>query len=100
MNEKINELFQDKAFVEKLLSLENDTDVQALMKENGVELSLQEINSIKKAVESRIGNDEELSEDDLENVAGGVDIGNIITGVVDGLVSLGNAVHKWTRRRW
>lgn len=100
MTEKINELFQDETFVENLLSKETDIEVKALLAENGVEISLEEISAIKKTVEARLENDSELSEDDLENVAGGSDVSDIITGVVDGLVKLGDAIHNWSRRRW
>lgn len=101
MNEKMNELLQDEAFLEKLLNLESDTEVQALLAENGVELTLAEITSVKTAIESRLaGDNAELSEDELESVAGGVDVDKIITAVFDGLGSLGDKVHSWTRRRW
>lgn len=101
MNEKWNELLQDEAFLEKLLNLESDTEVQAFLAENGVELSLTEIASIKAGIESRLAADDaELSEDDLENVAGGADVADIITAVFDGIGKLGDYVHKWTRRRW
>lgn len=100
MTEKMNELFQDETFVEKLLNKETDVEVKELLAENGVEISLEEISAIKKTVEARLENDSELSEDDLENVAGGSDVSDLITGVVDGLVKLGDAIHNWTRRRW
>ena len=100
MNEKLDELLKDEAFIEKLLNQENDTDVQALLAENGIELTLSDISAIKSGIEARLSGNEELSEDDLENVAGGVDVDKIITGVVDGICKLGDAVHKWTRRRW
>ena len=93
MNEKLDELLKDEAFIEKLLNQENDTDVQALLAET-------DISAIKSGIEARLSDNEELSEDDLENVAGGVDVDKIITGVVDGICKLGDAVHKWTRRRW
>lgn len=101
MNEKMSALLQDEAFLEKLLDLENDTDVQALLAENGVELTLAEISAVKTGIENRLaGENEELSEDDLENVAGGVDIGGLISGICEGIGKLGDCVHKWTRRRW
>ena len=101
MIEKWNELLQDEAFLEKLLNLESDTEVQTLLAENGLELTLAEIASIKTGIESRLSSDsEDLSEDDLENVAGGADVAKIITAVCDGIGILGDYVHKWTRSRW
>ena len=101
MNEKLTTLLQDEAFVEKLIAQENDTDVQALLKENNIELSLEEIALIKKKVDARLSSgSDELSDDDLENVAGGADVGSIISGVADALCKIGDSVHKWTRSRW
>ena len=99
MNEKLNSLLQDKAFLEKLLALETETDVQALLAENGVELTIAEIAAIKSGIEAKLGENEELSEDDLENVSGG-SVAAIITAVATGLVALGTAVDQWTNRRW
>lgn len=100
MKEKLNTLLQDEAFLEKLVALETDTEVQSLLAENGVELSIAEITAIKAGVAAQLGENEELSEDDLENVAGGADVADIISGIAEGLSKLGDAVHKWTRGRW
>lgn len=100
MNEKMKELLADKAFVEKLMSLETETEVQSLLSENGVELTVEQISMIKKGVMSQLSNSDELSEDDLETVAGGVDIGGIIQGITDAICSLGDAINRWTRSRW
>ncbi len=100
MNEKLNALLKDQDFIEKLTNSETDTDVQALLTENGVELTLEEINAIKKGVDAHISGDGELSEDELENVAGGIDIGGIISGIVDNFIKIGDKIDTWTRRRW
>ncbi len=100
MNEKLTELLKDQAFVEKLIAQETDTDVKALLAENGVDLSLQEIAKIKQGIESQIEGNAELSDDDLENVAGGSDISDIIEAAFNGIGALGDKVHTWTRRRW
>ena len=104
MQEKFEKLMQDEAFAEKLLSLDEDTEIQALLSENGVEFTLEQIAAIKKGVIAQLnGEDAELSEDDLEDVAGGIAVGTAITvavGVAKGLFALGKGVHKWTRGRW
>lgn len=103
MNEKINELLKDASFLENLLTLETEAEAQAFLAENGIELSTIEIVTIKNAIASKLGENEELSEDDLECVAGGADndfVSSIIEGVGDLVVKLGDAVDKWTRRRW
>ena len=72
MMEKLETLLQDEEFAKKLFSLESDTEVQSFLAENGVEFTLKEIAAMKAAVKARLENgDEELSEDMLENVAGG-----------------------------
>lgn len=100
MNEKFNKLMEDEAFVDKLLAMETDKDIQAFLAENDVELSLEEIAAIKKGVEVRLSESEELSDDMLENVAGGSDVSDLITAVVDAVCSFGDSIHKWTRGRW
>lgn len=63
----------DSALAEKLFSLENPTDVQSLLKEQGLEFSLEEISTIKDAVVKAVSKSTsgELSDEDLEDVAGG-----------------------------
>lgn len=100
MNEKINELLSNKEFVEKLMSLETETEVQNLLSENGVDLTVEQIAMIKKGVASQLTESDELSDDALETVAGGADIGGIIESVANAIGTLGDYVHKWTRSRW
>ena len=101
MDEKLlKELFSDEAFVASILELETAEDVQAALKKKGVELSLDEITAIQKAlVNSSEEASAELSDDDLENVSGG-SVTAIIGAAVAGVIALGSAVHEWTNRRW
>ena len=94
MQERLNELVQNEVFMKRLLALDTDVEVQALLAENDVELSLDEIKFIKKQVEARLNGQEEL------DVVGGSATAAIITAVVAGIVKLGNAVHKWTNGTW
>ncbi len=98
MNEKFNELMKDEAFVEKLFALENDTEVRDLLAANGVDLTLAEIAAIKTGLDSNLSENGELSEDDLGNVAGGY--ADAIRAAADFIVTLGDGVHNWTKRRW
>ena len=67
-NEQLKELFSDEAFVTSILELETVEEVQKALADKGLELSIDEIITIKNT----LANEEtELSEDDLENVAGG-----------------------------
>lgn len=90
MNERIEiflkKLVDDKEFGEKIFKEENKAeDVQNIAKEAGIELTLEEVNEVKeliiKAYDSQ--NEGELSEEDLENVAG---------GLVDEILSLADTV--------
>lgn len=72
MEEKLKTLLQDEELARKLFSLESDTEVQSFLAENGVEFSLEKIAAMKTAIKARLENeDDELSEDMLEDVAGG-----------------------------
>ena len=46
MQERLNELVQNEVFMKRLLALDTDVEVQALLAENDVELSLDEIKFI------------------------------------------------------
>ena len=100
MNDKLNILLQDKSFLEKLVSLETDAEVQAFLAENGIELSITQIITIKNGIAAKLGENEELSEDELKNISGGADIPEIITNIADAIGKLGDYVDKWTRNRW
>lgn len=71
MEEKIKELVEDQEFVKKLLSCEEPEQVQKLFADNGVEISLEDVKALGKALAAMAESDGELSEDDLEAVAGG-----------------------------
>lgn len=100
MNDKLNILLQDKSFLEKLVSLETDAEVQAFLAENGIELSITQIITIKNGIAAKLGENEELSEDELKSISGGADIPGIIASIADAIGKLGDYVDKWTRNRW
>lgn len=100
MNDKLNILLQDKSFLEKLVSLETDAEVQAFLAENGIELSITQIITIKNGIAAKLGEKEELSEDELKSISGGAEIPEIITSIADAIGALGDYIDKWTRNRW
>lgn len=63
----------DSALAEKLFSMENPADVQSLLKEQGLEFSLEEIAALKDAIVKYMakGQSGELTDEALEDVAGG-----------------------------
>lgn len=106
MNEELlKKVLEDADFTQSLLDMETEEEVQAALKEKGVEISTEDIDAIKRALENQ--GEGELSEDELENVAGGsltvlaaLGVASIITAACGGTVALGNKVNEWTRRRW
>lgn len=99
MEERLNELVQNEVFMRKLLALDDAVEIQELLAENDVEMSLEEIALIKKHVEAHLNGNEELSEDELANVVGGGFV-TIFTAIITGIVTLGKHVHVWTGGRW
>ena len=85
MNEKVMAVLQQEGFVDKLLELEDPADVQALFKENGIDLTIDEVKAIGRGLNQQFAEEgEELSEDDLDDVAGGsaaAIVGAIVEGV-------------------
>lgn len=95
---RITEAFSDKEFVSRVLAMETSAEVQAALKEKGVELSEEEILAIRDLLLKMEGgeiNEEqimnlqkeaeagELSEELLEAVSGGVVLTSaVISGVV------------------
>lgn len=74
---------EDKAFVEKLLSMEAPEDVQKAFAEKGVELTLEEVKLMGQMLASEKGN-EELDADQLDAVAGGIALATI-TAIIGGI---------------
>lgn len=64
-------LLEKEDFLEKLKAIENDEECQKLFAENGVELSLEDIQLMVKESAQASGENGELSADELENVSGG-----------------------------
>lgn len=103
MNEAlIKEVFSDKDFVESLLGLETAEEVQAALKGKNLDLSIEDIEGIQKALTAQENN--ELSEEEMENVAGGFAITagvvSAIAGIVSATAGTGSFVHKVSRGRW
>ena len=71
--EEISEAMKDIKFVEKIMDIQSPEEIQKAFKAKGIDLSLEEsqvvISTIKKVDESESC---ELSEEDLSEIAGGV----------------------------
>jgi predicted ribosomally synthesized peptide with nif11-like leader len=102
---KLKEIFADKEFVEKTMAMETAEEVQSAVKEKGVDISIAEIESVKAELANHVSNpdSEEVSDEQLENVAGGFAISALIGGlIISGAVAAGGAtiINEAVRRRW
>ena len=98
--EKAKVALEDKAFVEKLLELEDPEAVQALYAEKGVDLTLDEVKLMGKLIAEQ-GEQDELTVDDLEDVAGGIAITTVtaIIGLTAVIIDIGT-YHKKKYKKW
>ena len=83
-------------FMQELMDLETTEDVQKAMEQKGISLSIPEINKLQSILESQASGEGELSESDLEEVAGGGLVQTLTDFFLDGV----DAMNRWTRRRW
>ena len=83
-------------FMQELMDLETAEDVQKAMEQKGISLSIPEINKLQSMLESQASGEGELSESDLEEVAGGGLVQTLTDFFRDGV----DAMNRWTRRRW
>jgi len=109
MEEKLAQLQSkieaDKGLAEELFSVETPEEVQSLLKEQGLEFTTEEIGLLREAMATIVGKDDvgELSDEDLEGVAGGIS-GEAVAGII-GAVSafvqaIGGVVDNIIRSRW
>ncbi len=98
-------LESDKSLAERLLSKETPEEVQDLLKSEGLDFSKDEIEALRISVMKALeGEDEELSEDDLEEVAGGaaVTLGTVIAvgKILGGTGAVAGLTNNVSRGRW
>jgi hypothetical protein len=111
IEEKIKEVFADEEFVKKFFGKETPEEAQDLLAEKDIDVSIEELIAIKNIVDEKLkaaanGEDDEICDDDLENVAGGV----LLTGTAFILIGVAvtAALGLWGaavglsagRRRW
>ena len=85
---ELKEVLQNEEVALEFFSKETPEEAQAFLKDKGVEMSLEEVQELGKVLEAATS--EELSEDDLENVAGG----GVIKDAFDYIVSIANTLTK------
>ena len=95
--EKVQAAMEDREFVARIAAMEEAEEVQQAFAEKGVEFTLEEISYIANQVMN--GNTDELDEEQLEAVAGGVDPVTV-TVVICGLLKLGaDAMAEYNKQR-
>jgi lactobin A/cerein 7B family class IIb bacteriocin len=77
---ELKELFSDEEFVNSLLTLDTPEEVQSALSGKGLDLSLDEIATIRTSILTAAEQGGELSEEQLESVSGG--FAPIITFIV------------------
>ena len=83
MANKMNELFKNEEFCVRFFdALEDTTALQAVLADYGIEATAEETAEIAKTAKAQIAQ-EELNEEALDEVAGGI-IGWVIAGVASG----------------
>lgn len=97
MIKKINVLFENEDFACKFFDTEDWTEMKSMLVENGVEISDGEFKSLLQSmlVAAEHKNGDELNEEEMENVSGGI-IGWLILGGAGAIIG-GVATHQLRR---
>ena len=77
--EKLAELLKDKAFAAELMKQATAEDAQKFIASKGVEVSIEDLQSIRAEILKQEQTGDELNDDQLENVAGGFNFNPLIT---------------------
>jgi lactobin A/cerein 7B family class IIb bacteriocin len=100
---RVKEVFADEAFVKSLLELETAEEVQSALAARGIEASREEILSVRDALIKAAEKGGTLSDEELENVAGGIIpflIPVIVGAVAGGTAVFSTAAHVLSKGKW
>lgn len=95
--ENVRAAMADKEFVEKIVKMEEPEDVQAAFAEKGVEFTLEEISAMAEKIMQ--GNFEEMTEEQLDDVTGGVDPVTCVCAVIGVLTLAANVMTEVNNNR-
>ena len=97
--ERIKEIFSDEEFVVELLGLENPEDAQALLKTKGIDLELDQVRKMGEIINKQLNavttEEGEISEEELEDVAGGW-----FAIVMPIITTVATCIYKSIKCRW
>ncbi len=90
LNEKLKKFLESEEFKNRLLKCSTEEDMMKIFSDNGIDLSSEEVQVVKKCIEKACKSDNELLlEEQLEEIAGGVpDIGKPFRALTYGLTSV------------
>ena len=103
--ERIKEIFADEEFVKELFSKETPEEAQALLAEKDIDVSIEELVKLKDIIVAKLqavknGESAELTEADLEDVAGGTFGISVVIAIVGILYLCGSVTLIKTTNRW
>ena len=86
-NEKFLKLMQDEEFVKRIVKMQTPEEVQNEFRKEGVELSVEEIETLGSIINKSIEKDgQPLTEQELLEIAGGINTKNFSKGFVESLI--------------
>ena len=103
--ERIKEVFADEEFVKELFSKETPEEAKALLEEKDIDISIEELVKLKDIIIAKLqavenGESAELTEADLENIAGGSFGISVVIAIVGILVLCSGVTIVKTTNRW
>jgi lactobin A/cerein 7B family class IIb bacteriocin len=101
MNEAhIKELFENQEFVQSIMELETPEEVQAALAKEDLDISLEEVQQIYNILANHVVGDQELTEEELESVNGGMIIAMILGFIAFVAFGATAITMDARRRRW
>ena len=98
--EKLAELLKDKAVAEELMRQETIEDAQKFLASKGVDVTDEDLQAIRAEIQKQTSESDELNDDQLENVAGGVAVSTVI-GIVSTVISaVPTVVELFKKIKW
>ncbi len=100
--EKIKEIFSDEQFVNQLMEMDSVQEVQAALHEKSLDFSEEELNTIRETlIKISENGDTELSDEELEDVAGGlIPFAVAAVAMIGGCTAGGLAIFSIREWRW
>ena len=72
LKEKVINAFSDEALLDTVMKSEDMAEIQTALKAKGIDLSLDEVKKMTEQIDAQMENGGELTDDQMEQVAGGV----------------------------